>query len=182
MSTFLSAALPKFSLILLIIKKPSVLIPIVPAVIATNVIVSFESLGYLLLWVFLFDLGSGVLASYFDWRKSDHKDRWFFGTGGKDEGFSSDKAKKMFVKAIVYISLPLLLIKLQQTLFLKNFKYTRLSDAEFEWATIAVITFLLIELFSIFFENLPRCGFNICSIVKKMFGVYKTARKELKEE
>ncbi|EJG02291.1 phage holin family protein [Flavobacterium sp. F52] len=178
MKTVISLSVPKFTLLALLVKKPALLVPVVPVIAVTNLVVSFESMCWLLFYTFLADLGSGLGASYCEWKKSDHKERWFFGKG---EGFSSDKAKKMGVKAIVYSGLPLILIRLQQVLFLKNFKYSRLSDAEFEWATIALIGFFLVEMFSIFHENLPKCGFNYLQILKRIFGAYKEVKKEIKE-
>ncbi|OXB01757.1 hypothetical protein B0A75_04765 [Flavobacterium oncorhynchi] len=179
MKTLIALSIPKFSLLAFLFKKPIFIVPVVPVIAVTKLVVSFEGMCWLLFWTFLADLASGLLASYFDWKKSDHQERWFFGKG---EGFSSEKAKKMVVKAIVYLGLPLILIQLQQILFLKNFKYSRLSDAEFEWATIALMGFFFIEMFSIFHENLPRCGFNLWQILKKIFGVYKDVKKELKED
>ena len=125
----------------------------------------------------LLDLITGLLASYFDWKKKpEKKDRWFFGKG---EGFSSDKAKKLGVKLGVYLIVPLALIKIQKILLIKNFKYESFSEAEFELATIVVIIFCLIEGFSIFHENLPKCGFNLWKSIKKMIGFYKEIKEEI---
>lgn len=176
MKPLLAIALPKFSLIALFFKKPILLVPVVPVIAATKIVVDFESMGWILLGFFIADLISGLFASYFRWKKSEHIDRWFFGKG---EGFSSDKAKKMGLKLFVYLSVPLMLIQLQKVLFLKNFKYDRLSDAEFELATISLIVFCLIEGFSIFHENLPDCGFNLWQSIKKMIGVYKEIKNEI---
>jgi len=150
----------------------------VPVVVTVPLVVDFEAMGWILFWMFIGDLISGLMASYFIWKKSDHKERWFFGKG---EGFSSDKAKKMGVKAMVYLAVPLLLIKLQSVLFLKNFKYERISDAEFELATASLFVFSLIEGFSIFHENLPKCGFNLWQRIKKMIGFYKEVKNEITE-
>lgn len=178
MKEIMAVTLPKFTLLTLLIKKPTLLIPLVPAIAVTKLVVSFEGMFLFLLGMFLADLASGLLASYYLWKKSEHIDRWFFGKG---EGFNSDKAKKMGIKAAVYIIVPLGLIFLQKLLFLKNFKYERLSDAEFEWATVSLIIFSLIEGFSIFHENLPKCGFDIWDKAKKIIGVFKEAKKEITE-
>lgn len=174
----MAIALPKFTLVPLLIKKPMLLVTVVPVIAVAKLVVSFESMGWFLFLMFIGDLGSGLLASYCEWRKSDHKERWFFGKG---EGFSSDKAKKMGIKALVYLGVPLMLIQLQKVLFLKNFKYERVSDAEFELATISLIVFCLIEGFSIFHENLPKCGFDLWDKFKKIIGVFKEVKKEISE-
>lgn len=176
MKELFSIAIPKLTFLAFMFKKPVALVVVVPLVAVTNLVVDFESMGYILFGFFIADLLTGLLGSYFVWKASDHTDRWFFGKG---EGFSSDKAKKMGVKAMVYVGLPLMLIQLQKVLFLKNFKYERLSDAEFELATIALIVFCLIEGFSIFHENLPKCGFNLWQSIKKMIGFYKKVKSEI---
>ena len=118
MKHFLDIALPKFSLLVLFTEKPLLIMTTIP-VIAVSQVVSYEAVWYLLIWFFLSDLVTGLLASYYEWVASDHTERWFFGKG---EGFSSDKAKKMGVKLAVYLAVPQMLINLQKTLLLKNFK------------------------------------------------------------
>lgn len=177
MKPLLAFALPKFSLIALFFKKPILIIPAVPVVAVATIVVDFETMYIILGWFFVVDLATGLWASYCRWKKSDHQDRWFFGRG--NEGFSSDKAKQMGVKAAIYLVVPLALIRLQTVLYLKNFKYDRISDAEFELGTIAIIVFCLIEGFSIFHENLPDCGFNFWKKIKNMIGVYKEIKNEI---
>ncbi|MFV5697747.1 phage holin family protein [Flavobacterium sp. ZT3R17] len=178
MEKLLAFALPKFTLLSLFIKKPILIVVSVPAIAAVSQVVSYEGVWFIFWWFFAGDLLSGLLASYYEWKKSDHKERWFFGKG---EGFSSDKAKKMGIKLAVYLLVPQLLINLQKTLLLKNFKYSTISDAEFELATIVVLFFCAIEGFSIFHENLPKCGFDLWKSIKKMIGFYKEAKKEITE-
>lgn len=170
--------LPNFTLLTLLVKKPTLIIPVVSVVAIAQPVVSFEGMALFLLAIFLVDLATGLLASYYVWKKTDHVDKWFFGKG---EGFNSDKAKKMGIKAAVYLIVPLALIFLQKLLFLKNFKYERLSDAEFEWATVSLIVFSLIEGFSIFNENLPKCGFDLWEKAKKIIKAFKVAKNEIKE-
>lgn len=174
------AAFPKFGLFNFLTNNPAALIPtVVPSVVFAQV-VDIKAVAWILFGMFAADLVTGIVASYIEWRdRPENKDRWFFGRG---EGFQSDKFKKMFFKAIVYAGLPLILIQFQAVLMLKNFKYNTLSDAEFEWATIAMIVFCLNEGFSIFHENLPRCGFNLWKEIKRMTGFYKEVKKELKDE
>lgn len=169
---------PHFEFIKVIVEKPLLLMPTVPIIVATPLVVDFIGLCHVLFWMFIIDLITGIFASYFDWKKTNSTDKWFFGKG---EGFSSKKAKSSAVKALVYVGLPYLLIQFQKMLLIKNFKYERFSDAEFEMASVAVILFCLIEGFSIFHENLPKCGFNIWTSVKKIIGFYKKVKTELKD-
>jgi hypothetical protein len=178
MEKLLAFALPKFTLLSLLFKKPILILTGVPAIVAVSQVVSYEGVWYLFCWFFIGDLLTGLLASFYEWKKSDHNDRWFFGKG---EGFSSDKAKKMGIKLAVYLFVPQLLVNLQKTLLLKNFKYSTISDAEFELATIVVLFFCAIEGFSIFHENLPKCGFDLWKSIKKMIGFYKEVKTEISE-
>lgn len=178
MEKLLAFALPKFTLLSLFIEKPILLLVSVPAIAAVQVVVSFEAVAWILVVMFVADLITGLLASFYDWKKSSPKERWFFGKG---EGFSSDKFKKMFFKLICYLSIPLLFIRFQQVLMLKNLKYETFSEAEFELATIWLIVFCLNEGFSIFHENLPKCGFNLWQSIKKMIGFYKEFKSEISE-
>ena len=176
MEKLLALALPKFTLLSLFLKKPFLILTGVPAIAAVTIVVSFEAVAWVLVVMFIADLITGLLASYYVWKKSSPKEKWFFGKG---EGFSSDKFKKMFFKLICYLSIPLLFIRFQRILMLKNFKYESFSDAEFELATIALIVFCLTEGFSIFHENLPKCGFNLWHQIKKIIGFYKQVKTEI---
>lgn len=178
MEKLLAFALPKFTLLFLFIKKPTLIIVSIPAVVAVSRVVSYGDVWIIFTCFIVGDLLSGLGASYCEWKKSDHKERWFFGKG---EGFSSDKAKKMGMKLVIYLIVPQLIVNIQKTLLLKNFKYSTISDAEFELATIVVLFFCLIEGFSIFHENLPKCGFDLWGSIKKMIGFYKEAKKEITE-
>ncbi len=180
MEKLLAFALPKFTLLSLFIKKPMLIIASAPAIVAFSKVVSYGEVWIIFTFFIVGDLLSGLGASYCEWKaKPDRKDRWFFGKGGKNEGFSSDKAKKMGIKLLVYLVVPQAIVSIQKTLLLKNFKYATISDAEFELATIAVLLFCAIEGFSIFHENLPKCGFNLWQSIKKMILFYKEAKKEI---
>lgn len=179
MEKLLAFALPKFTLLFLFIKKPTLILVSAPAVVAVSRVVNYGGVWVIFSFFIIGDLLSGLGASYCQWKaKPDRKDRWFFGKG---EGFSSDKAKKMGIKLVIYLLVPQLIVSIQKTLLLKNFKYSTISDAEFELATIVVLFFCLIEGFSIFHENLPKCGFDLWGSIKKMIGFYKEAKKDITE-
>ena len=143
MKTYMiDTALPKFGYIKFLIDNPICLATAIPSVVTISNVVSYKEVWFLLAWFTFFDLITGLLASYFIWKKSEHTDRFFFGKG---EGFSSDKAKKFGVKLVVYMMAPKLILELQNVLMLKKLKYETISDAEFEIATIVVLFFCLIE-------------------------------------
>ena len=174
----ISVAFPKFSLLIEFMNKPILaLLAITPTIVVTPVVDLWGAV-YVLVLLFFGDLVTGVLASYFDWKKSAPEDKWFFGKG---EGFSSDKFKKMFVKMIIYLGTPLVVQKFQAVFMIKNMKFETISNSELSIATFLILIFCLNEGFSIFHENLPRCGFNLWERIQKMIGFYKEAKKDLTE-
>lgn len=174
-----SIAMPKFTLMIELINKPILgVLALVPTV-AVVPAVDLWGAVYVLGLLFIGDLITGLLASYFIWKKQpEKKDKWFFGKG---EGFSSDKFKKMFVKLIIYLGAPLVVQKFQTVFMIKNFKYESISNAELSIATFLILVFCLNEGFSIFHENLPNCGFNLWDRIKKMIGFYKEVKNEISE-
>lgn len=172
-------ALPKFTLFIEMFTKPIIGIVTVTPVLITSPVVDFWSAVKLLFYLFIGDLASGLCGSYFEWKKSDkRKERWFIGKG---EGFSSDKFKKMFVKIIVYGTTPIVVFKFQTIFSVKNFKFETIMDAEINIQTALILLFCLNEGFSIFHENLPKCGFNLWERVKKMIGFVKEAKNEIQQ-
>lgn len=170
---------PKFTFCIELFQNPSIAITSISSAVIVSPVVDFWSSVYLLGFFFLGDLVTGIMASYFEWKKEPGKtDKWFFGKG---EGFSSDKFKKMFVKLMIYLGAPCMLQYFQSIFKIHNLKYAVVSDAEFTVATALILVFCLNEGFSIFHENLPKCGFNLWQSIKKMIGFYKEAKKELND-
>lgn len=113
MSQFLKlihSTFPKFSLLGEMVNNPNTAFLIITPTATASKVVSIWAAFFVLGMFFLGDLFTGILASYFEWKKSEKKDRWFFGKG---EGFSSDKFKKMFIKILIYCGAPLALVKFQ---------------------------------------------------------------------
>lgn len=170
---------PRFTFFIGLLENPTIAITSISTAVIVSPVVDFWSAVYLLGFFFLGDLVTGILASYFIWKQDgDKTDKWFFGKG---EGFSSDKFKKMFVKLMIYLGAPCVLQYFQSTFKIHNLKYAFVSDAEFTVATALILVFCLNEGFSIFHENLPKCGFNLWHSIRKMIGFYKEAKKELNE-
>jgi len=67
--------------------KPISLIATIPSI-AIAPVVDLKSVVWILVWLFLVDLFSGLCASYCVWLKTAEKGKYFFGQSG---GFSSDK-------------------------------------------------------------------------------------------
>lgn len=157
--------------------KPISLVVIPPAI-SIAPVVSLESVVWILVWLFLVDLFSGLSASYFTWKKTAHEGKYFFGQSG---GFSSDKFKKCFVKGIVYGGFPLIILKFQQTFVLKAISVKALTDSQIDVTTICILVFCVNEIYSIFWENLPQCGLNLPSGIRNFIMGVKDIKNEISE-
>ena len=179
LNEIMQSAAPKFSLFIELFNKPVLALTILTPTVIVAPVVSLMGACITLTIFFIADFVTGLMASYWIWQaKEDKSDTWFFGKG---EGFSSDKFKKMFVKMIVYGGAPLIVYNFQKTFLIKNLKYSTISDAEIDITTCLILIFCLNEGFSIFHENLPKCGFNLWERIKKMIGFYKEVKNEIKE-
>lgn len=158
--------MPKFSFFIILFTSLFYSLSIVPTVIVTAIVINIYSAATFLFILFVVDFITGVGASYCIWKKTKKKeDKWFFGKG---EGFNSSKFRKMFVKLLVYLFVPIGLVNFQNIFMIRNIKYEVLSVAEIDLATAAILLFCINEGFSIFHENLPKCGFNIFDTFKKI--------------
>lgn len=167
---------PQFSFI---VKKPILAVIALQLPVVAPIVVDIRAAAYVLAVLFAADFCTGVAASYFEWKKLPNKeDKWFMGKG---EGFSSDKFKKMFIKLSIYMAAPWFLFQFQHAFMIKNFKYETFSEAEFTLPCALVLVFCLNELFSIFHENLPKCGFSLWRVIKKMLGAYKEIKTDITE-
>ena len=186
MKNFTALAIPKFTFLCIMIKNPVLLIT--PVLIVP--VVSLDAVAGILVWLFLADLLSGLAASYFVWKVTAPKGKYFFRANDlkakipeSEKGFSSDRFKKCFVKGIVYGGFPLIVLKFQQAFLIKNFKIPAyISDSEIEITTIILLVFCANELFSIFWENLPKCGLNIPKGIRNFITGVKEIKEEIKTE
>jgi len=158
--------------------KPISLI-VVPPSIAIAPEVSLVAVVWILVWLFLVDLATGLLASYFTWAENRPKGKYFFGQSG---GFSSDKFKKCFVKGIIYGAFPLIVLKFQQTFLIKNMSFSAITDSQIDITTICILVFCANEIFSIFWENLPKCGLNVPKGIRNLITGVKEVTNETKDE
>lgn len=151
-------------------------ITVLPTIPIVNV-VDLVKVVHILIALWLIDLGTGLLASYFSWAKTSSKGKYFFGVSG---GFSSDKFKKSFVKGIIYAAFPLIVLKFQQTFLIKNISFSQITDSQVDITTICILIFCANEIFSIFWENLPKCGLNVPQDIKNLIVGVKTIKDEIK--
>ena len=158
--------------ILTSIKKPAVIIPTIGILELTNL-----QLALALLFGLLFiDYITGVLASWINHKKNFKTSFW------KDSvnGFSSEKWKKSLVKIITYFLFILTTWCIEKVFQIKhlNTSYSNIGNITITLGAIAISCG--IEFYSIFFENLPRAGFDIEDRFLKLFNKIKSIFTKVK--
>ena len=158
--------------ILTSIKKPAVIIPTIGILELNNL-----QLALALLFGLLFiDYITGVLASWINHKKQFGTSFW------KDSvnGFSSEKWKKSLVKTITYFLFILTTWSIEKVFQIKPFNtsYSNIGNITITLGAIAISCG--IEFYSIFFENLPKAGFNIEDSFLKLFNKIKSIFTKVK--
>ena len=158
--------------ILTSIKKPAVLIPTIGVLKLTNLQLAI----ILLLGLLSVDYITGVLASWINHKK-------LFGTSfWKDSinGFSSEKWKKSLVKTITYFLFILTTWAIEKVFQIKPFNTFYSDIGNITITLVAIGLSCGIEFYSIFFENLPKAGFNIEDSFLKLFNKIKSIFTKVK--
>lgn len=158
--------------ILTSIKKPTVIIPTIGIIELSNM-----QLSILLLFVLLTaDWGTGVYVSWINYKKENGKG--FF--KDSEKGFSSRIWTHSLTKTITYFLFILTTWSIEKVFQIKPFN-TSYSNIENITITLGAIGFSCgIEFYSIFFENLPKAGFNIEDSFLKLFNKIKSIFTKVK--
>lgn len=148
---------------------------------------------YMLALVYTLDFITGVYASYVEAKSTDEfkaefatkttygqklyaKVKLFF------DNFSSEKWRKSIVKAIAYLLLILLVYFVENIFLIRTFHIESISTKEWTVTLITQGVCIIIEMYSIIFENLKRAGFDIIDSVVGIFRKYNKVSREIKEE
>ena len=168
------------NLLIEIADKPLVTIVTAVPVILVAPQVNILEVSWLLFYLFCADLFTGIAAAYFVWKKQPNtEDKWFFGKG---EGFSSAKFKQCFFKIITYAGTPWIVLKFQQTFLIEPMKFPTITNAQMDLTVLLLLVFCLVETFSIFWENLPKCGVNIPRSIKRFIVGVKDISDSAKDK
>lgn len=149
------------------------------AEITLSPVVQLQGVVTILASLFIVDFFSGLAASYCEWSEITPPGKYFFGQSG---GFSSDKFKKSILKGIIYGGFPLIVIKFQQVFLIKTFSFNSITDLQIDITTVCLLLFSANELYSIFWENLPKCGLNIPKMIKNLILGVKEVSNEIKNK
>ena len=88
----------------------------------------------------------------------------------------------MSIKILVYLGAPLVVNKFQEVFRVKNISYNTVFEQDLSIATGLILLFCLNEGFSIFHENLPKCGFNLWAQIKKALKFFREVKQEINED
>lgn len=148
------------------VKKPSVLIPAMGLSISLS---SYHLMLFLLLGLLLADYITGVLASWAVWKREKKEGRF------RTNGFTSEKTRLSLIKIVTYFLFIILSWFIELIFRVKPFELSWI-DHEITLTFIAMAISCAIEFYSIFFENLPRAGFSIWGMLKKIVSKVKEAK------
>lgn len=160
-----------FAGILTSIKKPSIIIPAIGILELSNMQLAM----LLLLGLLCADFLTGVYASWINYKKEHGKG--FF--TNYENGFSSRVWKQSLTKAITYFLFILLTYAIEHIFQIKSFS-SDYSDLKITITLFAIAISCGIEFYSIFFENLPKAGFDIEKKFMELFDKAKSIFTKVK--
>lgn len=157
--------------ILTAVKKPAILVP------ALGIItISDCQLGIILLvGLMILDFITGVLASWFLWKDSKIESNFW------KYGFSSLRIRMSIVKSVTYFLFIICSYGIEIIFRIKSFGTNAYTDHEVTVTLFTVAIACAIEFYSIFFENLPKAGFDISEKVTAIYKLVKNAVKSIKD-
>lgn len=155
------------------VKKPTVVIPTLGLSLTLQ---NDYIMIFLLLILFAADFFTGVLASYIQFKKSNKQGSFF---GDKEDGFTSARWRLTLVKAITYFLLIILTKIIEDVFRIHPFNFS-FTDHKVTISLMSIAFSCAIEFYSIFWENLPKAGFDIWANFKKITGTAKEAVSEIK--
>lgn len=157
--------------------KPGIIVSIIPAV--TIPVLSTATMAMILLGgFFLLDFITGVLASWVEFKKTLP----LVPGSGKRYVIQSSKLRLSAVKFICYASGILVAWGIETVFVIKEIPTGHISTKNLTLTTVVIAFFCAIEVYSIFFENIKRMGFDIIQKVKTIsktgWGLYKSVKDE----
>ncbi|HAP94535.1 phage holin family protein [Epilithonimonas hominis] len=158
-------------LFLTAVKKPAVAIPTIGMVSLSDC-----QLGiFLLIILMLLDFITGVFASWVIWENSKVESKFW------KYGFTSTRIRLSLVKCVTYFLFILCAFGIEYIFKIKSWKAENYTEHTITLTLITIAIACAIEFYSIFFENLPKAGFDIEKKVKLIFVKVKKAVTSVKD-
>ncbi len=129
---------------------------------------------FLLLVLMALDFATGVLASWNIWHNSKVESNFW------KYGFSSSRVRLSMVKSVTYFLFIICSYGIEIIFRVKSFS-SSYSDHQVTLTLIAIAMSCAIEVYSIFFENLPKAGFDIWEKLKLIAAKVKSGVSTVKD-
>lgn len=160
-----------FLAVLTAVKKPAIVLPALGLI-----TISDCQLGLmLLLGLMLVDFITGVLASWYLWHDSKIESNFW------KYGFSSLRIRMSVVKSVTYFLFIICTYGVEIIFRIKSFGSNAYTDHEVTLTLFTIAIACAIEFYSIFFENLPKAGFDIWEKLKAIAEKIKCAVTTVKD-
>jgi hypothetical protein len=123
-----------------------------------------------------FDLFTGILVS-----RKEKKEAEKLKPELKNESLITSKKLKLgFVKFLLYGSSILIAYNLQEIAKIHAFNFS-FSDLKFSITMLIILSCCVVEIYSIFFENFKKLGFDILKIASKIIDTYRKGKSKITE-
>lgn len=153
------------------VKKPAIIVPAIGLVTVTD-----SQLGIMLLLALMTtDFITGVLASWCLWKDSKIESNFW------KYGFSSLRVRKSVVKSVTYFLFIMCSYGMEMIFKIKSFGSNSYTDHEVTLTLCTIAIACAIEFYSIFFENLPKAGFDIWEKLKAIADKIKVGVTTVKD-
>ncbi|AKK73771.1 hypothetical protein OK18_15205 [Chryseobacterium gallinarum] len=153
------------------VEKPAIVVPTLGLVTFSDSILGI----FLLLGLMTVDFITGVLASWNMWKNSKIQSNfWRY-------GFSSSRIRLSIIKSVTYFFFIICSYGIEVIFRIKSFGSNNYTDHDLTLSLVSIAIACAVEFYSIFFENLPRAGFDIWSYFKKITAKIKSGITTIKD-
>lgn len=153
------------------VKKPVIVLPTLGLMTISDSLLGI----FLLIGLMAADFVTGVLASWNMWKNSKIESNFW------KYGFSSSRIRLSIAKSVTYFLFILCTYGIEIIFRIKSFGTNNYTDHEVTLSLLAIAIACSIEFYSIFFENLPKAGFDLWSYFKKITAKIKSGIKTVKD-
>lgn len=152
------------------LKKPTIVAPTLGLLTFSDCLLGI----FLLLGLMTADFITGVLASWNLWKNSKIESNFW------KYGFSSSRIRLSIAKSVTYFLFIICSYGIEVIFRIKSFGSNAYTDHDLTLTLLAIAVACSIEFYSIFFENLPKAGFDIWSYFKKITSKIKSGITSVK--
>ncbi len=153
------------------VKKPAIVLPTLGLMTFSDCLLGV----FLLVGLMAVDFVTGVLASWNMWKNSKIESNFW------KYGFSSFRIRLSIAKSVTYFLFIICSYGVEVIFRIKSFGSNNYTDHELTLSLLSIAIACSIEFYSIFFENLPKAGFDIWGYFKKITSKIKSGITTIKD-